>query len=589
MYNFTWNGKRDAIRIAQTPSTGTLRPDKESSKNWDDTENLYIEGDNLEVLKLLQKSYFGKVDMIYIDPPYNTGNDFVYKDNFRDNIANYKETTSQTTKANPETNGRYHTDWLNMMYSRLKVSRNLLTNDGVIFISIDDNEFSQLKLICDEIFGEENFITNLAVENNPKGRKNSSFISKSHEHCLIYLKNKNHWRVNNLKFNQIDLSNDKDKRPILNDDFGEFKKGKRQVIGRNTNPLAKTNPSRCFSIYYSIENNDIKLINEYKEDKDELVISEEGINLIKMNYKRYIPIDKNSSKPNIVTYTKNKLLELHSLNNLLFLDDSIYEKERDFTIRLKSILTRENTSRDILTETAGRNLVLLLGKNQFDFPKPTDFIALLCSLHQNKDALVLDFFSGSASTAHAIMKLNIEDRGSRKFIMVQLPELTKETSESYKAGYKNICEIGKERIRRAGDKIVSENKDKEGIEKLDIGFKVFKLKKENNKMLYNKLNNDDIRIELINRPKIKNSKRIKIDNEIYYLVENEEEYIVFNYSKGQKEVIASIFNKGNCKNVDYMELERLYTDKLVEFNQGWYHSNYVTVRILDEIYKETNN
>ncbi|WP_347028064.1 site-specific DNA-methyltransferase [Intestinibacter bartlettii] len=469
-YEFTWHGKNNAIRIAQTPSTGTLRPDKESSKNWDNTENLYIEGDNLEVLKLLQKSYFGKVKMIYIDPPYNTGNDFVYKDDFRDNIANYKEITNQSTKANPETNGRYHTDWLNMMYPRLKLARNLLREDGVIFISIDDNEVSNLRKICDEVFGEGNFIGNFIWRG---GRRNAAkVISTSHEYMIAFSKNMSYCMENNILWR-------------------EKKKGLNKIYSK-VSSLLKENDND-----YDIVSQELK--NWYKTlpDEDESKLSEhycwvdsKGVyfasdisrgggggpkwNIVNPNTGELV-------KPPARGYAYSNLdeLELDIKNGLIHFNGSSvpckkrYLKDNEVQL-IETVFYKDRRG-------SSKRLRSLMGGNIFDFPKDEN---ILCDKIESftslsEDDIVLDFFSGSSTTAHALINLNLKDNGNRKFIMVQLPELTDEKSEAHKAGYKNICEIGKERIRRAGDKIVSENKDKEGIENLDIGFKVFKLDSSN--------------------------------------------------------------------------------------------------------------
>lgn len=450
-YEFTWHGKNNAIRIAQTPSTGTLRPDKESSKNWDDTENLYIEGDNLEVLKLLQKSYFGKVKMIYIDPPYNTGKDFVYHDNFRDNISNYKEITSQSTKANPETNGRYHTDWLNMMYPRLKLARNLLRDDGVVFISIDDNELNNLKKICDEIFGEDNYIGTFSWVKTETPSNLSNKIKESVEYILCYEKSRNNNKFNGLsKISKSSngLMNQTNSEKVLifpknivdtgiND--GTIKAG---IYGTKSYTIELLEDCQVKDGYFTTP---IKLKGKFKWGQD------------KLNKE----IEEYNTKISIRTIALSPSYEKEE-----------YEAESPWNIINKKFGVGTN-------EDASDELEDVIGKKLFSYPKPVSLLKYITNFIVDKDDLVLDFFSGSATTAHAVIQLNTEDKGKRKFIMVQLPELTDEKSEAYKAGYKNICEIGKERIRRAGDKIVSENKDKEGIENLDIGFKVFKLDSSN--------------------------------------------------------------------------------------------------------------
>ena len=452
-YEFTWHGKNNAIRIAQTPSTGTLRPDKESSKNWDDTENLYIEGDNLEVLKLLQKSYFGKVKMIYIDPPYNTGKDFVYKDDFRDNIANYKEITNQTTKANPETNGRYHTDWLNMMYPRFKLARNLLREDGVIFISIDDNEYVNLKKICDEIFGEENCITNL-IWKKKTGASDAVGIANITEDILIYIKDISYTsQVFTRNKNSYDLD-----RYKYNDKFSD-KRGPYYLDTLDRGGLQYSD-----SLNYFIEcpdgsktypNGRIEFINDgwiWKWSKQKVKWAIEN---------GFLEFRKSTKKKSGWSVCYKNYLLVDNEGNVI--DRSAPHK---------------NIINNILNANAASDMKSIFGNNVFKYSKPKELIEKLLSFVKMQDEdIILDFFSGSATTAHAIINFNYLNNLRSKFIMVQLPELTNIAGEKIK--YKNICEIGKERIRRAGDKIVSENKDKEGIENLDIGFKVFKLDSSN--------------------------------------------------------------------------------------------------------------
>ena len=472
-YEFTWNGKRDAIRIAQTPSTGTLRPDKESSKNWDDTENLYIEGDNLEVLKLLQKSYFGKVKMIYIDPPYNTGNDFIYPDNFKDNIANYKEITNQSTKANPETNGRYHTDWLNMMYPRLKLARNLLREDGVIFISIDDHEIENLKRLCNEIFGEENFISNLVIETGdvfgPKAAHIEKTFVKVKDYALVYAKN------------SININN---KQPLY-DTMTELYDPHYNTI------ITKNNEKFTFIEYLKNIGWIVELFENFK-----LQISLANISYL-MNlderFKNFInndisdilyqdaPFTQNINKELKDKYEKGKI---YNYNNLLIFKTKSgslrhYKSFKDSlhnTDDYKSVYCRSSARGD-LWKGFHYDMRNVSSEGDIEFKngkKPVRLIKQFIKWFNIDEGLILDFFSGSATTAHSIMKINNEESKNIKFIMVQIPTIIDDNIE-----FKTICDLGKERIRRAGDKIVSENKDKEGIEKLDIGFKVFKLDSSN--------------------------------------------------------------------------------------------------------------
>ncbi|MEK4125687.1 site-specific DNA-methyltransferase [Anoxybacillus sp. FSL W8-0382] len=455
-YEFTWHGKTQAMKLAQTPSTGTLRPDKASSKNWDTTENLYIEGDNLEVLKLLQKSYFGKIKMIYIDPPYNTGKDFVYKDDFRDNIKNYKEMTQQTTRANTETNGRYHTDWLNMMYPRLKLARNLLREDGVIFISIDDNEVMNLKKMCDEIFGEDNFIGNFVVNSTPNAR-DYGHIGKMHEYALFYAKN--------IKETTTNLLPDEDKSFRFKDEKGGF----------NIHPLYNSNTA-----FTNL--NRPNLFYPFYLDPN-CPLGDEGFYAIHLEKKEgFIEIFPPKSQKDNIQFVwrwgkekakkelNKEIIGYKTENN----EYRIVQKMRHSEKLIRSLqLDKEVSNRRGTAEVEE-----LFNKKIFSFPKPIELLYRFCKVGTDHDSIVLDFFSGSATTAHAVMQLNTEDGGNRKFIMVQLPEETDENSEAYKAGYKNICEIGKERIRRAGEKIVQET----GKTDLDIGFKVFKLDSSNVKL-----------------------------------------------------------------------------------------------------------
>ncbi|WP_221364601.1 site-specific DNA-methyltransferase [Clostridium perfringens] len=445
-YEFTWKGKKEAMRIAQKQSTGTLRPCREESVNFDETENLYIEGDNLEVLRALQNSYRGKIKMIYIDPPYNTGNDFVYKDDFKDNIANYKEKMNEACKTNTNNDGRYHTNWLNMMYPRLKLARNLLTDDGVIFISIDDNEVANLKKICDEILGEYYYIGQFVKQSKVGGGSDSKYMAKEHEYLLVYAKNIDYLPEMFEEHNKEYL-----KRYKETDDNGKFYW---DTFARN----GLKNP-----INYDIVAPDGTIINGNwirSKERFEKEYKNGIIRIIKKNdgnwsvqFKQYLNI--NGKKPRSMTTDFGGTIDGKREIENLFDNDKV-----------------------------------------FSYPKSTSFlIKLMRFIAFKEDEIVLDFFSGSATTAHAVMKLNAEDNGKRRFIMVQIPEETDEKSEAFKSGYKNICEIGKERIRRAGKKILEENKDKEGIEDLDIGFKVFNLDSTNLKAWDENLQSDKDMVE----------------------------------------------------------------------------------------------
>ncbi|EME7215259.1 site-specific DNA-methyltransferase [Enterococcus faecium] len=440
-YEFNWYGKKEAMQLAQQPTVATLKPNMEKSLNWDETDNLYIEGDNLEVLKVLQKSYSNKVKLIYVDPPYNTGKDFVYKDNFEDSLDNYLEQTGQVDSegnnfsVNPETNGRYHTDWLNMMYPRLKLARNLLTDDGVIFISIDDAEQANLKKIADEIFGEKNFLAQVIWERafSPINLKKN--FSESHDYILVYGKDASKIVSNGLKRSQE--TNDRYSNAD-NDPRGPWTSGDLSVgpaIEKNIYPITtpggrEVMPPSGYS--WRLSESTLK---EYIED-NRIWFGEDGNNTPRI--KRFL----SEVKQTVVPMTVWKYEDVgHSQSASQYLkrlfDDKAY----------------------------------------FSYPKPVPLIQRIVELYSNPDAIVLDFFSGSATTAEAVMRMNIEDGGNRRFIMVQLPEQLSEKDVAFKNGYKTIPEIAEERIRRAGDKIVEENPLL--ADKLDIGFKVFELSKSN--------------------------------------------------------------------------------------------------------------
>lgn len=473
-YKFEWKGKADCLRLAQKRSTGTLRPCPEESVNWDTTQNLYIEGDNLEVLKLLQTAYCRKVKMIYIDPPYNTGNDFVYADDFADPMARYKEVTQQTTKSNPETMGRYHTNWLNMMYPRLRLAANLLRDDGVIFISIDDNEVTNLRKVCDEVFGEENFVASVIWEKKYSPANDAKWLSDNHDYILIYAKQKEIWRPKLLprsdEQNSRYTNRDNDPRGVWKAADMTVKSYSAAYDYPITTPSGRVvTPSegRCWN---TSKENFEKLVEDNR-----IWFGENGDNM---------PAVKK-----FLTEVKDGMVPL--------------------TIWKYSEVGHNQEGRQELKK-------LFDDKGYFDGPKPTRLLNRILKIaNLESDSIILDFFSGSATTAHAVMQLNAEDGGNRRFILVQLPELCDEKSEAYKAGYKNICEIGKERIRRAGKKLKDTlessgllvrtmkshqdqhgtlegftyaeweecpdviNAKKEMAAKLDVGFRVFKLDTSN--------------------------------------------------------------------------------------------------------------
>lgn len=503
-YQFTWPDKKQALLTANAPIAKTLRPCREESIDFDTTENLYIEGDNLEVLKLLQETYLHKIKMIYIDPPYNTGNDFIYTDDFSQSPDEYMDNSGQfdcegnRLVKNLDTNGRYHTNWLNMIFPRLKLSKDLLSDDGVIFISIDDNEQDNIKKCCDEVFGASNYIGSLSVENNPKGRKNSSFISVSSEYCIIYAKDKtaSHF-IENIPKKATDMTMDVNGHYVHNS-------GKRVIVGENSfnNIVTRVSSEKNYSVYYRSSDEQVRLVTE-----DYRTVDEE---LVREGYAKYYSFYDGKLREN--TYTKSKFLELFETKSLDFSNGKIYEKNFNDTIRIKSqLINREYEaivngqkkmySMELTTTGAGTYVKNLFGTENapFSAPKNIGFLKLLISLFENEDFTVLDFFSGSSTTADAVMHLNSEDNGCRKFIMVQLPENLDENLVKASSLEKpiikqaiEICdglnvphlltEVAKERIRRAGAKI----KEEKGLtaQNLDIGFRVLKCDDTNMKDVY---------------------------------------------------------------------------------------------------------
>lgn len=445
-YEFTWVGKNASRVEANTTTNKTLRPCIEESKDWDNTENLYIEGDNLEVLKLLQNSYFNKVKMIYIDPPYNTGNDFIYIDDFAQNIDEYEEAKGSFDEEgnrlfkNTDTNGRFHSDWCSMIYPRLVLARNLLADDGVIFISIDDNEQENLKKICDEVFGEKNFIAQVIWERAYAPVNLKKHFSENHDYIICYAKDIDKAICNGLP--RASEANDRYSNPD-NDPRGVW-----QSDNLSVGPIVQS------KIYEIITPGGRK------------VLPPEGYcwRLTKEKFKEYI-------EDNRIWFGKDG-------NNVPRIKRFLSEVKQSVTPMTIWKYSEVGHSQD-----AKQNLKKLFdGKSFFDYPKSVELIKRCIQLYSNESSIILDFFSGSATTAHAVMQLNAEDGGKRKFIMVQLPEKTDEKSEAFKASYKNICEIGKERIRRAGEKI----KEEAGLngQDLDIGFRVLKLDSSNMKDIY---------------------------------------------------------------------------------------------------------
>ena len=469
-YQFTWVGKRAAKAEAARPTDKTLRPVVEDSVDWDNTKNLYIEGDNLEVLKLLQKSYMGGVKMIYIDPPYNTGNDFVYNDDFartaaeEDLEAGNVDELGLRYRKNTDTNGKFHSDWCSMIYSRLLVARSLLTEDGVIFISIDDNEVRNLRNICDEVFGESNFINTFAWVNNLTGRQISGKgAAKTWEPVLAYAKN-----INSLSVFNIDISFAKKympdsykgfKKDLREDKYGTFAIGD-TLYNHNRKFNEETRPNLVYSIYYNPTTEEFVSgdMGEIKNGFIEIPPHRNGDGVHKYHAWRW-------SRKKVDDESFN-LIALPTSKNTY----EIYTRIRDFnTTTLKDIITNISNGDSEVQQ-------LFNNHKYFDYPKSVALLRTLLS-SSSKDSIILDFFSGSSTTAHAVMQLNAEDGGNRKFIMVQLPEETPEDSEARKAGYKNIPEIAKERIRRAGKKIKEESPLT--TQNLDTGFRVFRLDESN--------------------------------------------------------------------------------------------------------------
>lgn len=481
-YEFTWVGKKAAIVEANKPIRKTLRPCMAESKDWDNTENLYIEGDNLEVLKLLQESYLGKVKMIYIDPPYNTGNDFIYADDFKMESEEWKVESGEWSEEgdrlfkNTDTNGRFHSDWCSMIYSRLMLARNLLKDDGVIFISIDDNEVDDLMKIANDAFGKDNFLACFPRVTKKAG-KTTDAIAKNHDYILAYSKSTSP---------TLFLPSHTDEGFRFSDEY-ETQRGKyklNQTLDYDSLQYSASldypitvegetfYPGQSYEKYLDRKNgNHARADWAWRWSKD----------LFDFGYKNgFIVIKKYDGYSRIYTKT--------------YQNCKITKTASGFTIeyiqRTKAISTLEFVENEYSNDNSKKNLTSLFESSVFDYSKPTALLKTLAQYSSAADDIVMDFFSGSATTAHAVMQLNAEDGGHRKFIMVQLPEKCDEKSEAYKAGYKNICEIGKERIRRAGEKILKEQLANNNStlnspnSKLDIGFRVLKLDSTNMKDVY---------------------------------------------------------------------------------------------------------
>lgn len=458
-FGLFWPGKKRAMRAAQEPTTATLKPASNESKDWDTTKNLFIEGDNLEVLKVLQRQYHNKIKMIYIDPPYNTGKDFVYPDNFKEGLANYLEFTKQVDEGgrkistNSDTEGRYHSNWLNMMYPRLKLSRNLLTDDGLVFVSIDDNEQDNLRKVCNEIFGESSFIGQIINQSNAGGRDYGG-IARTHDYILVYSRS-SEAIINGLPIDPASLPK--------KDATGFFEP--RELRNRNIKFNNLNRPNLYYPFYVDTNK---QLDNDYfyvslEKTKDSIEVFPKESQNIKTVWRWGM------TKASGGIQIGDVVAKLKSDGEYM-----IVEKFRKSEKMIRSILLGSEYS----TETGSEIVKKLFdGKQYFDYPKPVNLIKTLVTIGSDKNSMILDFFSGSSTTAHAVMQLNAEDCGSRRHIQVQLPEPTDEKSEAYKAGYKNIAQIARERINRAGEKIKHDYADKLTVREqpLDIGYRTYKL------------------------------------------------------------------------------------------------------------------
>lgn len=471
-YQLNWPGKREALLTANAPIAKTLRPCREESVDFDTTQNLFIEGDNLDALKLLQETYLNKVKMIYIDPPYNTGKDFLYEDDFADDAeaylvrSNQKDEAGNRLMANTEANGRFHSDWLTMLYSRLKLARNLLSDDGVIFFSIDDNEATNLRKICDEIFGEHNFVAAIANTNNPKGRSDDKFIATAHEYIFVVAKN-----INELNLGGFEAEENITKRYNKTDNTG---RRYREMDLRKTGDADRREdrPQMFYYFYYSPKNETVRVskVKDGSAGETEIIpIREDNV---EGRWRWGFDTAKIRLADLIVRFMPNR--EIWGIFEKDYLDDRPLVKS-----------TSSWSFKDVNSERGSEQFIELgFKKEVFPRPKPLGTLDRVLRLGSKpgSDDLVLDFFCGSATTAHAVMNLNAEDGGMRRHIMVQLPEFCDENSEAFKAGYKTIAEIGKERIRRAGKKIKAENPLT--ASDLDIGFRVLKIDSSNMKDVY---------------------------------------------------------------------------------------------------------
>ncbi len=459
-YGLNWHGKKNVLQVALSPSFGALRPCREESVDWDSTQNMFIEGDNLEVLKLLQRSYSQKIKMIYIDPPYNTGKEFIYPDKWQDNLDTYLRYTGQIDESgdkfstNTETDGRYHTNWLNMMYPRLKMAWNLLSDDGVIFISIDDNEQANLKILCDEIFGEDNFISSIMLYANPRGRQSSDYIADSHEYVLVYAKD-----IDKCAIKGMPLTDEEKAEYNKEDEFGKYREiGLRH---RGSGNRKEDSPTLHFPIYYCEKNNQIGV--KKTDGAIEIIPRLSGGELGRWSWSKD-KILKDNSYLLCKKVNKNKENERYDVYRKDYLTEDKLRKVKSAWLE-----------KEINYDKGAARIRELFGKKIFGYSKPPFLLKKILAISTDCNNIILDFFAGSCTIGDAIMQLNAEDGGNRRCISVQLPEEIKGDSEAAKLGYKNIAELGRERIRRAAAHIKNKNPNYEG----DLGFKVFKLDTSN--------------------------------------------------------------------------------------------------------------
>ena len=472
-YQFNWPGKREAILLANAPTSNTLRPLPEKSVDFENTKNVYIEGDNLEALKILRETYMGKIKMIYIDPPYNTGNDFVYKDDFKESTEDYLKSSGNIDEegnrmaVNGESNGRFHSDWLNMMYPRLILARDLLTDDGAIFISIDDNEVVNLRKICDDVFGKENYVNQFVWVSNLTGRQISGFgAAKTYEYILCYCKDSKLCGDFTIDANTAKkLMPDTYKsiyRNVCQDKKGSYSIGD-TLYNHNRIFNEESRPNLVFSIFYNPDTGDIVPgnIGQKIDGYIEILPHKNNDGIHKYHAWRWSKPKIEAEKEDLIVLTTTSGFEVHT-------------KIRDFAkTSLKDLITNISNGEPEVRK-------LFDSKNKiFSYPKSVDLLKVLIKALDEKDGYFLDFFSGSGTTAHAILELNKEDQGTRKFIMVQLPEICSENSDAFKAGYQTICDIGEDRIRRAGRTFKDENPLT--AMDLDIGFRVYKTDSSNMK------------------------------------------------------------------------------------------------------------